>query len=263
MKRIVSSVIFLPIFILIVQYGNGPIFFIFLSLILLVALYEFFTLLEKNDQKCMLFPGMALGWLVLFSFFNKQNHTLYPALAILIFGVFLTKLLSEKPMHSTLEQISNTFFGELYIGFLLGYLISIRQYEEGRKLIFMLFLIIWLGDTFAYYIGSLLGNHKLAPAISPNKSLEGALGGLGGSLVGVLVAQYWFSLPISAFHGVILGLVSGVAGQMGDLCESMLKRNLKVKDSGFLIPGHGGVLDRLDSVLFSAPVFYYIYLIIH
>jgi phosphatidate cytidylyltransferase len=108
-----------------------------------------------------------------------------------------------------------------------------------------------------------VGNHKLAPAISPNKSFEGALGGLGGSLVGVLVAQYWFSLPISAFHGVILGLVSGGAGQMGDLCESMLKRNLKVKDSGFLIPGHGGILDRLDSVLFSAPVFYYIYLIIH
>ena len=124
----------------------------------------------------------------------------------------------------------------------------------------MLFLIIWLGDTLAYYIGTLAGKHLLAPSISPNKSIEGAIGGLLGSIGGALLAHYWFYPSISIANCTILGLVTGIAGQMGDLCESILKRNLNVKDSGFLVPGHGGLLDRLDSVLFSAPVFYYIHL---
>lgn len=259
MKRIISAVIFLPIFFLIVQYGNHTIFFIFLSTVLLTALFEFYTLLNQNGRKCFVYQGMILGWLIAFSFFNSQNQLMIFSIAFLVLGLFLVKLFSKQPINAAVEEISNTLFGALYIGLLLSYLIFIRKDDAGRQLIFMLFLIIWLGDTLAYYIGTLIGKHPLAPSISPNKSFEGAMGGLLGSLGGALLAHYWFYPSISITSSIILGLVTGTAGQVGDLCESMLKRNLKVKNSGSLIPGHGGLLDRLDSVLFSAPVFYYLY----
>lgn len=262
MKRIISAIVFLPIFFLVVQYGNHTIFFIFLSAILLTALFEFSTLLNQNGQKCFVYPGMILGWLISFSFFNSHYQLIIFSITLLVIGIFFVKIFSKQPIQFTIEEISNTLFGALYIGLLLSYLIFLRKDDAGRQLIFMLFLIIWLGDTLAYYIGTLTGKHPLAPSISPNKSLEGAIGGLLGSAGGALLAHYWFYPSISITGSIILGLVTGTAGQVGDLCESMLKRNLKVKDSGSLIPGHGGLLDRLDSVLFSAPVFYYLFLVI-
>ena len=260
MKRIITAIVFLPAFFLIVQYGNSAIFFIFFSLILLAALFEFYTLLIQNGQRCMLYAGMILGWLVGFSFLSNQNHLMLFSMVISVTGMFIIKQFSKQPINLVVEEISNTLFGVLYIGLLLSYVILIREDEGGRQLIFMLFLIIWFGDSVAYYIGSFVGKYPLAPSISPNKTIEGALGGLLGSLAGVLLAQYWLHPNISSLNCIILGLATGIAGQMGDLCESMVKRSLKVKDSGFLVPGHGGLLDRLDSVLFSAPVFYYIHL---
>ncbi len=260
MKRVISAIVFLPIFFLIVQYGNPAAFFVFLSAIIIATLFEFYTLLNQNGRKCMIYAGMILGWFIAFSFFSGHIQFMLYSMVILVMGIFIVKLFSKQPINASVEEISNTLFGVLYIAFLLSYVIFIRKDESGRQLIFMLFLIIWLGDTLAYYIGTLAGKHPLAPSISPNKSFEGAIGGLLGSVGGALLAHYWFYPPISIANSVILGLFTGIAGQMGDLCESMLKRNLKVKDSGFLVPGHGGLLDRLDSVLFSAPVFYYIHL---
>lgn len=262
MKRIISAAVFLPVFFLIVQYGDLKFFFIFVSVIILAALFEFYTLLKQNSHKCMVVPGMVLGWSISFSFFNNHDLMLGLTMAISVLGLLLAKLFSSQSVNDAVEEISNTLFGALYVGFLLSYLVFIRKFDEGRNLIFMLFLIIWLGDTLAYYTGILLGKHKLAPSVSPNKSIEGALGGLAGSLGGVMLAHYWFYPPVSIASGMVIGLFSGIAGQLGDLCESMLKRNLNVKDSGFIVPGHGGILDRLDSVLFSAPVFYYTYLAI-
>ncbi len=262
MKRIISALVFLPFFFLIVQYGNTTAFFVFLSVILLATLFEFYTLLGQNGHKCMLYPGMAFGWFIAFSFYNHLNHqTIFP-ITLLVVVIFSAKLLSKQPLKATIEEVSNSLFGALYVGLLLSYLILIRNDEAGRQLIFTLFLIIWLGDTVAYYVGTLIGKHPLAVTISPKKTIEGAAGGLLGSTGGVLLAHYWFYPSLTITNGIILALIVGIAGQAGDLCESMLKRNLNVKDSGSIIPGHGGLLDRLDSVLFSAPVFYYVLLLI-
>lgn len=113
-------------------------------------------------------------------------------------------------------------------------------------------------DTFAYFVGSRIGKHKLYPAVSPNKSIEGGIGGLVGAMVAVLIAKYTFLPIIGVFDALLLGLFLGVVGQMGDLFESLLKRACTVKDSGSMIPGHGGILDRLDSLLFAFPVVYYV-----
>lgn len=260
MKRIISAIVFLPIFFLIVQYGNPLVFFVFLSAVLLGALFEFYTLLNESGKKSMIYAGMPLGWFIAFAFFSNNNQIILYSMVVLVLGIFIVKLFSKQPVNDSTEEISNTLFGALYIAFLLSYLICIRKDEAGRELIFMLFLIIWLGDTLAYYIGTAVGKHPLAPSISPKKSIEGAIGGLLGSLGGALLAHYWFLPSISIANCIILSLITGIAGQIGDLCESMLKRNLKVKDSGSIIPGHGGLLDRLDSILFSAPVFFYLHL---
>lgn len=262
MKRIISAIVFLPFFFLIINYGNPLVFFIFLSVFLLAGLFELYTLLNKNGKKSMTYPGMIFGWLVAFSFFSDDGQSIYFFMVAFVMVLLVLKLFSKQPLQDTVEETANTFFGVLYFALLLSYLIFLRKDDDGRQLIFMLFLITWFGDTFAYYIGSAVGKHPLAPTISPKKSIEGTIGGLLGSVIASLIAHYWFFPSVSVLNAVILGLAAGAAGQVGDLCESMLKRNLKVKDSGFLVPGHGGLLDRLDSILFSAPVFYYLYIYI-
>lgn len=148
-------------------------------------------------------------------------------------------------------------FGVLYVGLALGHLLLIRDLQGGVFLLFFVVAVTWAGDTGAYFVGRTLGKRKLAPLISPNKTVEGLLGGAGLAVAVALLARFWFLPSFSILDGVLLGLLLTAAGTAGDLTESALKRSAGVKDSGTLIPGHGGLLDRLDSLLFTAPVFYY------
>ena len=152
--------------------------------------------------------------------------------------------------------------GVLYIGLLGSYLIGVRLLDSTipmlpAKLLTLFFIVIFAGDTGAYYTGRTLGRRKLAPRISPGKTWEGVAGGLVGNVVATLIAHFTFFPELPLVHAVPLALVMGVLGITGDLCESMIKRGAKAKDAGALIPGHGGLLDRLDSMLFNAPVIYY------
>jgi len=158
-----------------------------------------------------------------------------------------------------------TVFGIMYVGWLGSHLILLRQLPEtlavepgtGARLVFMVALLTWATDTAAYLFGVAFGRHKLIPRISPNKTVEGAIGGLiGAAVVGWLLTKgiVPFVTPLA---GIILGIVVGVMAQLGDLVESLIKRDAGIKDTAELIPGHGGVLDRFDSMLFTAPVVYY------
>ncbi len=190
-------------------------------------------------------------------FYNKAM-LLFPFYTgiILVFSLlFLFRLPTIKDVHHRLGWI---IFGLLYLPFLLGHLVLLRVLIEGQQWIFMTLMAIMGCDTFAYFVGSRIGKHKLYPAVSPNKSIEGGIGGLVGAMVAVLIAKYTFLPIIGVFDALLLGLFLGVVGQMGDLFESLLKRACTVKDSGSMIPGHGGILDRLDSLLFAFPVVYYV-----
>jgi phosphatidate cytidylyltransferase len=145
----------------------------------------------------------------------------------------------------------------LYVGLTLSYLVLIRLMPEGEFLLIFLLLVTWAADTGAYYVGTLYGRRLLAPSISPKKTFEGLVGGFIGATIIAFIARWTFMPEFSSLETVVLALFLTVAGLWGDLVESAIKRSVGVKDSGGLLPGHGGMLDRLDSLLFSAPAFYY------
>ncbi|UVT14737.1 MAG: phosphatidate cytidylyltransferase [Nitrospira sp.] len=148
-------------------------------------------------------------------------------------------------------------FGVLYVGFPLSTVVSTRSLPSGEFLVLFLAAVTWASDTGAYYTGTLWGKHLLIPSISPKKTVEGVLGGLALAVMAALLAQQWFASQLSLSDALILGALLTGAGLIGDLFESVIKRRTGVKDSGGILPGHGGMLDRLDSLLFTAPTFYY------
>ena len=155
------------------------------------------------------------------------------------------------------RDVSYALLALVYIPVMLMHLVLLRQTPHGVKWLIVIMLIIMTNDSMAYYSGRALGRHKLYPLVSPNKSIEGALGGLLGSVIGVSVARLTFFPQLSITDIALTAIFIGFIGQSGDLFESMLKRSFGVKDSGNLFPGHGGVLDRMDSIIFAAPVTYY------
>jgi phosphatidate cytidylyltransferase len=147
--------------------------------------------------------------------------------------------------------------GLLYVPLLLAHLLLLRYEPLGSQWLFLLMVIVMAGDTGAYYVGSTLGKRKLYPVVSPNKSVEGSAGGLAGSVAGALIARATFFPELTVVDCLATALLLGLLGQLGDLFESLLKRSFGVKDSGTIIPGHGGILDRLDSIMFAAPAALY------
>jgi phosphatidate cytidylyltransferase len=180
-----------------------------------------------------------------------------PLLLFVMTAILLFYLVSKQDLSRSLVDVSVLIFGTLYIGFTLGHLLLTRALPDGIFLIFFVVLVTWAGDTGAYYAGMSMGRTPLAPSISPNKTVEGLLGGCLLAVMIALIARAWFIPSFTILDAVVLGLVLTVVGLIGDLSESMFKRSAGVKDSGGLIPGHGGVLDRLDSLLLTAPTYYY------
>ena len=177
-------------------------------------------------------------------------------------GVFLALLIipgwyvvSSASLDDALPSSAIAVLATLYVGMLGGSLIRLRNdFLSGWKLVFFLLLVVWLGDAGAYYVGKSLGRHKLSPRISPKKTVEGLAGGVAVSIITAIVIHLTFFKEFPLLHAIIAGAVLSVAGVIGDLAESMWKRSAAVKDSGSLLPGHGGMLDRIDSVLAVAPV---------
>jgi phosphatidate cytidylyltransferase len=155
------------------------------------------------------------------------------------------------------KDVLTILFGLLYVGFPLGTVVSTRSLPAGEFLVLFLAVVTWASDTGAYYAGTLWGKHLLIPSVSPKKTVEGLLGGLVLAVGAALLARWWFASHLSLWDSLILGVLLTGAGLLGDLFESVIKRRTGVKDSGGILPGHGGMLDRLDSLLFTAPTFYY------
>ena len=266
MKRVLSAAIFLPVFWFIVKPRFHGLYEMLISAGALLALRELYRFASARGHRCHRLLGGATAVLIMASF-AFAGFDLHYALAFGLIALPLASLRRGGDWGSALADIGTTFFIATFVGVLFGYLIKLRTIndlpkgdETGSDLVFLLFFVVWSSDTAAYYVGTTFGRRLLAPRVSPKKTVEGAVGGVVGAVVAAFVARPWFFNRLSVTDCVVLGLSLGAIGILGDLVESMLKRGAGVKDSAALVPGHGGVLDRVDSLLYAGPVLYYYYL---
>jgi phosphatidate cytidylyltransferase len=260
--RIISAVIFLPVLILLLLQGGWP-YLVLVEAIVTLGVLEFYRMAQAKGAMPHTLVGVisAAGLVALLYY----GHT--AASGLLVTGAFLLVLILElrrgRPEGSMLN-IGTTVLGVFYVGWLGGHLGLLRTLaasaghpELGAGVIIFTFFVTWSGDTGAYFVGRAWGRHPLYPAVSPRKSVEGAFGGLAAAIVAGFLGRTWLLPELNVIDTLILGLVAGSIGPIGDLVESLMKRDSGLKDSAAMIPGHGGVLDRFDSLLFVSPVFYY------
>jgi phosphatidate cytidylyltransferase len=221
-----------------------------------LALLELYRIsFQSRPNHALVVTGLALSALVLAR--HHLSYDLTDLLAVGIVALPAAMLLSPGLFERRVMDTAITTFGIVYVGLALSTVTSTRMLSGGEWLVLFLALVTWAADTGAYYAGSLWGKHLLAPKISPKKTVEGLFGGIGLAVAAALLAQVWFVPQLQPIDTVILGVVLTGAGLFGDLWESAIKRRVGIKDSGHILPGHGGMLDRIDSLLFTAPTFYY------
>jgi phosphatidate cytidylyltransferase len=256
-KKIWTGAIIAPPLILLLVWGPS----FTLSLIVLAATFlglrEFYTLALPESKRVERFVGIGLG-MIFTAFLSCGSLSMTPLFLVLILAILSVLFMgTSQNLASTITHMGISFFGILYIGFLLSYVALTRNLPNGKQWALFLILTVWAGDIFALLGGSLLGKHKLYPKISPKKTYEGLMGGIIGSIIVALAFGLLFLPGIGKGVVILLAVGIGIFGQFGDFSESMIKRSAQVKDSGDLFPGHGGMLDRLDSFLFSSPFLYY------
>jgi len=262
-KRFISSVILISIAVITIFFLPDWVFVLVSTLIIGLGLYEFFSLVQKKGIPIYKPFGIIVGICIPISIYFRFEPTEKWELAFMVALCLLLFLLQfmRRSSIDALSAVSITFFGILYISWFFSFIIKIRlitdiTLPEGSKLVGFLLLVSKLGDIGAYLIGSRFGRHFLIPRISPKKSIEGAMGGFIFSLIGSLISKT-FLPSMSYFHLITLGILLGILAQIGDLSESLIKRDCSSKDSNTILPGLGGILDLIDSLLFTTPVFYF------
>ncbi|MCX7798528.1 MAG: phosphatidate cytidylyltransferase [Melioribacter sp.] len=258
--RIIVALFGIPLIIILAIVGKVP-FLVFVLFIGLVSFFEFVNILKKRKYFPNLFiGGLSVFLIILNSYLSFiENEFLFFIIVLLL---FLAELLIHKD--SPIVNIGASLIGIFYIGFFSSAIVSIREfykdtlfnYDEGGYLIVAILASIWICDSAAYFVGSAFGKHKILPHISPNKSWEGAIAGFIFSVLTMIVAKFIILNLVTISNALTIGIIIGVFGQIGDFIESMIKRDANVKDSSSLIPGHGGIFDRFDSLIYSAPLIY-------
>lgn len=268
--RIISAIVAIALLSVIVYLGNQAIGMA-VFVIAVIGMREFYRALEKGGYKPVCAAGFAACLPLLYIAFSDMLPDAVGAVSlfsILAIGVFvllvlLFCLLIFSNGKYTVSDISVTLFGIIYVAFLFSFISITRNMENGYLYIWLIFIGAWATDIFAYFTGVSFGRTKILPKVSPHKSLEGSIGGVAGCIMVMLLFGLYFhtALDVPLYHFAILGVLCGMISQVGDWAASAVKRATGIKDYGRIMPGHGGVLDRLDSVMFVAPVVYF-YIII-
>jgi phosphatidate cytidylyltransferase len=270
MSRILTAVVVLPFLIASILIPVlSPLFVVMAAAAMVFGLYEFYVLAKKKGMR----PDIVAGYLAsaaLFTIFYFASRASMPeridlqsivlVFILLTIGTLAAAMLRGAPFDKMLASCGATILGVLYVVLLGGHLVAVRTgfpQELSSDLLSFFFLVLMGSDIGAYYVGRAVGRHKLAPAISPGKTWEGVAGGLAAALSLSAVAHFWFFPALPLKWALPLAAVMAVLGILGDLTESALKRGAGAKDAAKILPGHGGMLDRLDSLLFNAPLLYY------
>jgi phosphatidate cytidylyltransferase len=260
MARILSAVILVPLAVLAVIYATPVYFLIGIGLTGTICLYEYFGLIRSMGIQVQPLFGYIAFW-VLLAAFRQGRFPITVLLALVMLAAFLSAMWRHRqPVRERASALMAELLGIFYFALFLYPALAVR-YDFGNKIglqwTLILLMVIWAGDTIALVIGKTLGKSPFAPVLSPKKTQEGALAGLLASLGSGVAIQHFLFSDLPLFHVMVASVLLGVFGQLGDLAESMLKRAAEIKDSSHLIPGHGGVLDRMDSLLFAFPVLYF------
>ena len=259
LKRWITGLAALP-FLIFLVYKGGVFFSVLVSAASLVALWEYYRMVLNAKTHplsgIILWWGYGIGLALIWVAYLGRSDLSLGLLAVNLLVNALISMFQFKSDRSVLQVVSGQLQGIIYIPLFLSFLILIRQGSSGMIWIFLLLAIVFAGDTSALYAGTYFGRHKISPAISPGKTIEGAIGGLGASLIAGIVGKSLFLPDLSWPISILFFIAAGIAGQVGDLFESELKRSSGIKDSSGILPGHGGMLDRIDGILFAAPIAY-------
>jgi phosphatidate cytidylyltransferase len=256
-KRVITALWGLPLLIIAVWFDEPlPWFTILVAIWGLLAVFEFYRLVAVSEVRSL--TAFGLLWTLLFILSPHFDYDFtVPLLLTSAIVLSLVWLVLRPQKEGVFLGWVWAIAGILYVGWLLSFLVGLRL-DAGRNWVFFALFTTFGSDTIAFFVGRALGRHRLAPSISPNKTWEGAIGGVFGAIIVSLLFTLPtpLNLPLSYGQAILLGLLVSVFGQFGDLVESLLKRNMGVKESGNMVPGHGGFLDRMDSVVFAGIVVY-------
>jgi phosphatidate cytidylyltransferase len=258
-KRVPTALVCLLLVFLVIQFSPRLVFFLFTQVVILASLFEFYNLFRMKK----LFPQRALGIVLALVISASFYFTKFP-LELALFLCLLLSGLYYVVSFNTLEKlvtfptsVSLTIFGPLYLSFTLNYFYPLRE-GRGPFYIYFLFAVIFLGDSGAYFFGKLWGRRKMVPMASPRKTWEGSFGGILFAVLGALLARQVLLRSLPLWKALVSGMLIHAVAQLSDPLESLFKRGVGVKDSSKVLPGHGGVLDRIDSLILGAPFFYYL-----
>jgi phosphatidate cytidylyltransferase len=255
-KRIITALILIPLFMAMVWFGN-PWFTIGVAIISILAGWEFYRIARSLNVRPATYLGLFAILLLIICLYCPLDSIRLIILAAATIASMIWAIF-KKDKDKAFSDLIWTLSGILYIGLLLSYWPDIMALDNGKWWVFWLIISVVACDVAAYFVGRTWGKHLMAPAISPKKTWEGAAGGLIASIIISILLGLLFGLTVPIWELMLLGILIGVIAQCGDLVESLLKRHAGVKDSGNLLPGHGGMLDRIDSYMLLAPIIYYV-----
>jgi len=256
-RRVVSIAVLLPLFVWVLVAGPPWLFTVLVVAVGLLANWEFSRMFAHAGVPVLRDAGLVWGGLVTLAFVRPERAG--AAFALVVVGLLVASLDSRAAGPTRWQRVAVTLLGVCYVNWLLGHVLWLRALPDGLHWVLVLVWITWVGETAAYVVGTLVGRHKLAPVISPGKTVEGALAQFVASVLAAVTAGDWLFPGLQLRDALVVGVLLGVLGQVGDLAESALKRSVGTKDTGQVIPGHGGILDRIDGLLFNAPaLFYYV-----
>ncbi len=262
LQRIITGLVLIPAVVLLVLNASYLWLSVVVSIITLIALWEYnsFVVVESlsgNTSERSKLLTVLLGVFVPALYSVYGAGVLFPYLVLCLLLIVLVSAIGRDGLEGSITEASLRFFGIVYIAVTLSHIIAFNTVENGRLWLLVILIIVWANDTFAYFGGKSLGKNKLAPSISPGKTIEGAVIGLIGGFIAAFVFDYYQNIFANVWDIVLVSLLVGVLSIVGDLVESILKRSSGVKDSGSILPGHGGLLDRIDSLIFVIPAVYY------
>jgi phosphatidate cytidylyltransferase len=257
LKRLIVAVILLPLLYLFIMHLPPEYFFCVVLAVTFIALSEFYSMYRITGmlKYSCLFLGISI---VGISYLRKD--VLYNVLILSIMIIIVIRLFVKKNPGSSLHDISRPALGLLYIPGLFSFHTQIRMF--GPEWIIFLYASVWAADSMAYFLGTTIGKRKLYPEVSPNKTIAGAVGSLAGGFIAALLIRTTLIPSLAVLSSALAGIIIGGITIIGDLAESMFKRDAGVKDSGLLIPGHGGILDKIDGALFAGPALYWLLLLL-